>query len=175
VPESVGVNIRGRSYKILADVTVTSDSTGVIFAHGSRFGGHALFIKGRKLYYVYNFLGIKPEQKFISSEDVAPGKHTVGVAFVREKSGPHGETIGKTQLYVDETVVAEGPMKTQPGHFSLTGDGICVGFDSEDQVSEEYEAPNPFTDGTILGVGVDVGEDVYLDLEREAAAAMARD
>src|SRR6185369_9151726 len=66
VPESVGVNIRGRSYKIIADVTVTSDSSGVIFAHGSRFGGHALFIKGRKLYYVYNFLGIKPEQKFVS-------------------------------------------------------------------------------------------------------------
>ena len=175
VPESVGVNIRGRSYKIVADVNVTSDSTGVIWAHGSRFGGHALFIKGRKLYYVYNFLGIKPEQKFVSSDDLAPGKHTVGMAFVREKSGPHGEAIGKTQLYVDETVVAEGPMKTQPGHFSLTGDGICVGYDSEDQVTEEYEAPNPFTDGSILGVAVDVGEDVYLDLEREAAAAMARD
>ena len=28
-----------------------------IFAHGSRFGGHALFIKDRKLWYVYNFLG----------------------------------------------------------------------------------------------------------------------
>ena len=40
---------------------------GVIFAHGSRFGGHALFIKDHKLYYVYNFLGIKPEQKFVSS------------------------------------------------------------------------------------------------------------
>jgi len=175
VPESVGVNIRGRSYKIVADVNVTSDSTGVIWAHGSRFGGHALFIKGRKLYYVYNFLGIKPEQKFVSSDDLAPGKHTLGMAFGREKSGPHGEAIGKTQLYVDETVVAEGPMKTQPGHFSLTGDGICVGYDSEDQVTEEYEAPDPFTDGSILGVAVDVGEDVYLDLEREAAAAMARD
>ena len=55
------------------------------------------------------------------------------MAFVREKSGKYGESIGKTQLYVDEKVVAEGPMKTQPGHFSLSGDGICVGYDSEDQ------------------------------------------
>ena len=39
----------------------------MIFAHGSRFGGHSLFIKNRKLYYVYNFLGIKPEQKFVST------------------------------------------------------------------------------------------------------------
>ena len=39
---------------------------GVIFAHGSRFGGHALFIKDGKLHYVYNFLGIPPEQTFTS-------------------------------------------------------------------------------------------------------------
>ena len=174
IPEAVGANIRGRSYKIIADVTLTSDSTGVIFAHGSRFGGHALFIQERKLYYVYNFLGIKPEQKFVSKE-LAPGKHTVGMTFVREKSGKYGESIGKTQLYVDDQVVAAGPMKTQPGHFTLGGDGLCVGYDSEDRVSEEYEGTNPFTDGAILGVAIDVGDDVYLDLGKEAAAAMARD
>jgi len=175
VPESVGVNVRGRSYRIVADVNVTSDTTGVIFAHGSRFGGHALFIKDRRLYYVYNFLGIKPEQKLVSKEELQPGKHTLGMAFVREKSGKYGEAVGTTQLYVDEQVVAEGPMKTQPGHFTLCGDGICVGYDSEDQVSGEYTAPNKFTDGTIYAVAVDVGTDVYLDLEREAAAALARD
>ena len=46
VPESAAVNIRGRSFKILADVEIDSpDAAGVIFAHGSRFGGHALFLK----------------------------------------------------------------------------------------------------------------------------------
>jgi arylsulfatase A-like enzyme len=175
VPEAVGVNIRGRSYKIIADVDLTSDAHGVLFAHGSRFGGHALFIKDRKLFYVYNFLGIKPEQKLVSKEDLAPGKHALGVAFVREKSGQHGEAIGKAQLYIDDKVVAESPMKTQPGHFSLGGDGICVGYDSEDRVSEEYEAPYAFTDGKLLGVAVDVGDDVYLDLEKEAVGAFARD
>jgi len=175
VPESIAVNVRGRSYKIIADVDLTSDSAGVIFAHGSRFGGHALFIKDRRLYYVYNFLGIKPEQKFVSSEPLQPGKHTLGMAFAREKSGKYGESIGTTQLYVDEKVVAEGPMKTQPGHFTLCGDGLCVGLDSEDQVTSEYTAPNKFSDGTIIGVAVDVASDVYPDLEREAAGALARD
>jgi len=174
VPEAVGANIRGRSYKILADVTTTSDSHGVIFAHGSRFGGHTLFIKDRKLHYVYNFLGIKPEQKLVS-EELAPGKHVLGMAFVREKSGKYGESIGKAQLFVDEKVVAEAPWKTQPGNFTLGGDGICVGYDSEDNVSEEYAPPNEFCDGKILGVAIDVGDDVYLDLEHLAAAAMARD
>ena len=47
VPESAAVNVRGRSYKILADVEIADPNcSGVIFAHGSRFGGHALFIEG---------------------------------------------------------------------------------------------------------------------------------
>ena len=175
IPESVAVSIRGRSYKIVADVNLTSDAHGVLFAHGSRFGGHALFIKDRRLYYVYNFLGIKPEQKLVSKEELQPGKHVLGMAFAREKSGQFGEAIGKAQLYIDDKVVAEGSLKTQAGHFTLGGDGLCVGYDSEDKVTEEYEAPNRFTDGTILGVGVDVGDDVYLDLEKEAAGALARD
>ena len=67
------VNIRGRSYKILAEVEITSpDAEGVIFAHGSRFGGHALFLKDRGLHYVYNFLGIPPEQLF-SPRSSSPG------------------------------------------------------------------------------------------------------
>lgn len=174
VPEAVAANIRGRSYKIVADVDLTSDSAGVIFAHGSRFGGHTLFIKDRRLNYVYNFLGIKPEQT-LTSDVLQPGKHVLGVAFVREKSGQHGESLGKAQLYIDDKVVAEAPWKTQPGHFTLCGDGLCVGYDSEDRVSEAYKAPYEFCDGTILGVAVDVGDDVYFDLEKEAAAAMARD
>jgi len=174
VPESAAVNIRGRSYKIIADVNLTSDAHGVIFAHGSRFGGHALFIKDRRLYYVYNFLGISPEQQFIS-DPLTQGKHALGMAFTREKSGQHGESLGRTQLYVDDRVVAEGPMRTQSGPFTLCGDGLCVGFDSADRVSREYEGSYRFVDGTILGVAVDVSSQVYLDLEREAVGAFARD
>src|SRR5262249_7068860 len=37
VPETAAVNIRGRSYKIIADVDITANAKGVIFAHGSRF------------------------------------------------------------------------------------------------------------------------------------------
>lgn len=145
-----------------------------IFAHGSRFGGHSLFIKDRRLYYVYNFLGVE-EQKFVSSETLANGQHAVGVSFAREKSGSRGESLGRAQLFIDERVVAEGPMRTQPGFFTLCGDGLCVGYDSGDRVSREYEGKYEFSDGTILGVGIDVGEQAYLDLEKEAIAAFARD
>src|SRR5262249_27158749 len=99
VPEMSAANIRGRSYKIIADVDLTDKASGVILAQGSRFGGHALFIKDHKLNYVYNFLGIKPEQKIVSPQALTPGKHTLGIEFVREKAGQYQESIGKARLY----------------------------------------------------------------------------
>jgi hypothetical protein len=174
VPEGVAVNIRGRSYKIIADVDITQDAQGVIFAHGSRFGGHALFVKDRKLHYIYNFLGIKPEQEFVSDE-LKPGKHALGMEFTRETAGDYGESHGTTALYVDDKVAAKGPMRAQVGKFTLAGDGLCVGYDSGDNVSAHYTNPGTFTGGTILGVTVDVSAESYLDLEKEAAGALARD
>jgi arylsulfatase len=174
VPEGVAVNTRGRSYKIIADVEITDKTSGVIFAHGSRFGGHALFIKDKKLYYVYNFLGIKPEQQFVSPE-LKPGKYSLGMEFVREKAGKFHESLGKTTLYVNDKAVTSGPMRTQPGKFTLSGDGLCIGRDSGDAVSQEYKAPGTFKDGKILGVGVSVEKAQYLDLETLAAAVLARE
>jgi arylsulfatase len=176
VPEGVAVNIRNRSYKILANVEITDpDASGVIFAHGSRFGGHSLFIKDHKLYYVYNFLGIKPEQQFVSSVDLKPGKYTLGMEFDRTGAGPHNESLGTTKLYVNDQVVAEGPMKTQPGKFTLSGDGLAVGFDSGDAVSQEYKTPGKFEGGAIQFVGVTVEEAAYADLEAEAQRALLAD
>ena len=146
----------------------------MLFAHGSRFGGHSLFLKDKKLFYTYNFLGIPPEQKFVSPE-LKPGKYTVGVEFTREGAGPNHEAVGKTKLFVNDKVVAEGPMRTQVGKFTLCGDGLCVGFDSADAVSNEYAGSNPFKGGTIKFVGVTVEKAQYLDLERLAAAALAVD
>lgn len=174
VPESVAVNVRGRSYKILANVEIEDpDASGVLFAHGSRFGGHALFLKDKKLHYVYNFLGIKPEQEFVSGV-LAPGKYTLGMEFEWDHAGEYGESFGTTRLYVNDDVVAEGDMKTQPGKFTLSGDGLCVGYDSGDNVSQQYASPGEFEGGTIQFVGVTVEELKYQDLESEARRAMLK-
>jgi hypothetical protein len=146
----------------------------VIFAHGSRFGGHTLFIKDGRLNYVYNFLGIPPEQTFTSGV-LAPGAHALGMEFVRESAGEHGESIGTCKLYVDDQIVAEGPMRAQIGKFTLCGDGLCIGWDSADAVSGQYVNPFPFEGGKLLGVAIDVSEEQYLDLELEALAALARE
>jgi arylsulfatase len=175
VPESVAANTRGRSFRILAEVDLTSpDAEGVLFAHGSRFGGHVLFLKDKKLWYVYNFLGIEPEQQFVS-KTLEPGKHVLGVEFVKESQGEHGESHGTATLYIDEEAVASGPMRTQLALFTLCGDGLCIGRDSADAVSKEYTTPYRFKGGTIAQVEVNVGADQYVDLEKEAAAMLARE
>jgi len=174
VPEGVAVNIRERSYKIIANVDITAAADGVLFAHGSRFGGHALFITDGRLHYIYNFLGIPPEQDFVS-ERLTPGRHSLGMEFVRESTGKYGESLGTTTLYVDDKVVATGPMRAQAGRFGMGGDGLCIGYDSGDNISGRYRNPGTFTGGTIQLVAVDVGEQSFADLEREAAAALARD
>jgi arylsulfatase len=149
----------------------------VLFAHGSRFGGHALYVKERRLYYVYNFVGIV-EQKVVATEDIPSGTDLILSASFEEKGEqPRGVANGTLSLYVGDRKVGESQIKTQPGKFSLAGEGLCVGLDSREPVTDDYpgEAPWAFTGGTIKHVAVDVSGEHYVDLEREAVAMLARE
>jgi hypothetical protein len=65
-------------------------------------------------------------------------------------------------------MVAEGPMRVQAGNFSLVGDGLCIGYDSGDAVSQLYKTPGTFKGGTIFFVDVSVDKAQYLNAEKEA-------
>ena len=54
---------------------------------------------------------------------------------------------------------------------------LCVGRDSGAAVTDDYpdSPPHRFTGGTIRRVAIDVSGEPYLDLEREAAAMLARE
>ena len=90
-------------------------------------------------------------------------------------TGEHSESHGPLKLYIDDEVVAEQEIRTQSGHFSLCGEGLCIGYDSGDAVSSEYKAPFAWTRGRIVKVVFDVADDRYVDVERHIAAALARD
>jgi hypothetical protein len=94
--------------------------------------------------------------------------------FTRDSASEYGESIGNMKLYIDDKVVAEGPMKTQPAKFTLSGDGLFIGYDSGDAVSELYKSPGEFTGGTIQFVGVTVEGTPYVNLEAEARRVMQR-
>lgn len=172
VPEASAASTIGRSFKILAEVDFTGKSQGVIVSQGSRFGGYSLFAKNGKLNFVYNFLGIPPEQK-LAAPAPSNGRHIVGVEFAKEKMGKNLETLGVMKLYIDDKVVAEAPFRTQSGRYGLCGEGLCVGYDSGDPVSSEYRYKFAFSGGTIVKVIYDVGEGPYLDVKRDLVIALA--
>ena len=87
---------------------------------------------------------------------------------------PYGGKIQMPTLQPVEEANA-GAMQTQIGSFNLCGDGLCVGRDSSDPVTDEYPTPSTFSGGTIIQVEIGVGEDRYVDLEKEAASALARE
>jgi len=54
------------------------------------------------------------------------------------------------------------------GKFTLGGDGLCIGFDNEDPVTDKYPEPSDFRGGKIYFVTINVAGKQYLDLEKEA-------
>jgi arylsulfatase A-like enzyme len=178
VPESQAVNIRNRSYTIAAQVDLpVAGGQGVLFAHGSRFGGHSLYVKDSRLHYVYNFVGMM-EQRIDATEDLPTGEDLLlSVSFDKDGEDPPHVSTGILSLYHGDHKVGEGRIKTQPGKFMIAGEGLCVGRDSGEPITDDYpgDAPWRFTGGTIKRVAVDVSGEPFVDLEREAQAMLARE
>jgi len=154
--------------------TINVDAAGVLFAHGARFGGHALYVKDGKLKYVYNFVGDQV-QVIESTEPLPSGRKVLSASFERE-----GDTMpaeGTLTLRVGEEPVGQGRIRTQPGKFSIAGEGLTIGKDSGEPVTTDYpgQAPWPFTGGTIHRAAVDVSGQPFVDLAAEVRMAFMRD
>jgi len=178
VPESQAVNIRNRSFSIGALVDIPdAGAEGVLFAQGSRFGGHALYVKDNRLQYVYNFVGLF-KQAVVASEELPTGENLIfSASFEKDGEDPPNVSTGILSLYYGDRKVGEGRIKTQPGKFSLAGEGLSVGRDGGEPVTGDYAGGSPWTfrGGTIHRVAVDVSGEPYLDLEREAQAMLTRE
>ena len=174
VPESVSAHIRGRSFNFAVHAQIQSaEPRGVLFAHGSRFGGHALYIKDLKLCYVYNWLGEK-EQKLVADGPVPQGACILGVRF-RLEGNDRGIPKGSAALYINDHKAAEADIITQPGPFGLAGSGLMVGRNSGEPVSSDYQSPFAFKGGVIREVVVDVSGELYRDFEKELRSMLMRD
>jgi arylsulfatase A-like enzyme len=175
VPESAAPNTRNRSFSVAAEVTIeTEEAGGVLLAHGSRFGGYALYVKDRKLKFVYNFVG-EFDQIVESAEPIPAGHVVLSASFERD-----GETLpaeGTLTLYFGDRAVGESRIKTQPGRFSIAGEGLNVGSDGAEPVTDDYPGERPwrFTGGTIKRAIIDVSGTPFVDLAKEARMAYARD
>lgn len=169
--------IRGRSFTVLADVTVeTTGAEGVIYKQGGAHGGHVLFIQDGRLQYVYNFLGER-QQQIQSNGPIPLGRHLFGVRYERTGTVPNSHTpIGNVTLYFDEHAVGMLPdVITHPGTFGLAGAGITVGRNGGSAVSSKYKAPFVLTGGSVAQVTIDLSGRPYEDVEKELALAFSRD
>lgn len=186
VPEGVAVNIRSRSYRIKATVTVTDSTRGVIFAHGSRFGGHTMYIQGGQLNYLYNFLGVSTKQyKITVDEKLADGKYIFKAHFQRNPLFKDPDSIGISQGRLTLSVyTSDGKelinsssaiIQTQPAKFTLSGDGLCIGYDSADPITQYEDEKGVFKNGRIKYVDVLVSGNPIINHKAEAKRAMMRE
>ena len=161
-------------YTLAADVRLdTPEVRGVLFAQGGRFGGHSLCLLDGRLHYLYNCLG-RTEQKIGSPDRVPVGDHILSAAFRADDRKDNGLTAGTLTLRVDGREVGAIRIRTQPGMFACDGEGLCVGRDSGQAVSADYDPPFHFLGGTIREVLVDVSGRPFADLEKEATGAFMR-
>lgn len=199
IPEAVAPNIRGRSYSIEATISISNAETevkGVLMAHGGRFGGHSFYIHNGKLCYVYNWLG-QQEQKISCTLPTDKSDMTLKVEFAKEKtltpSNPNfdpnlgSSTVGNLKLSIDgiEQTGADiegtfsdysGKLLTQPGKFSLCGEGFNIGRDPGQPVSTDYEHEYEFEGAKLKTVTVTIKNDAgAVDYEKELRGMLMRD
>ena len=154
--ENAFINVKNRSVTITADLEIPrGGANGVILAQGGRFGGWSLHMKGGKLAYSYNFLGM--ERTTISASTAVPaGKATVKMHFAYDGGG--AGKGGTVTLFVGGKKVGQGRIaRTLPGIFSVD-DASDVGMDEGTPVIESYQPKSTRFTGTIRKVVVDVKE-----------------
>jgi arylsulfatase A-like enzyme len=178
VPPAVAVNTLRRSFTVAAGVQVDDpDAHGVLFAVGGVGGGHSLFVKDGRLHYVNNWVG-ELEQMVVSQQEVVPGKHVLAAEFRKTGDDPDtSSALGTLTLYIDTEPAGSADIKTQPGAFTIAGDGLSVGRDSGSPVTREYGENGgfPFTGGTIERVIVDVSGEEFVDHDEEVRRWLLRD
>ena len=139
--EYTAVNVKDRSHTITAHVDIPeAGAEGVLLAHGSWFAGYSLYVKGGRLVYVHNCMGLA-EYRIESTAAVPAGRHTLAFHFAR--TGPHR---GRGTLLIDGKPVGEGEIpRTVPHVIETSGEGLCCGYDSGLPVTPDYAAPFRFT------------------------------
>src|SRR5262249_40915022 len=151
VPEMSAPSLKGRSYRITADVVIPQGGAeGMLLTQGGRFGGHGLFVQNGKLVYVYNLAGAFVTN-LTSTDSVPPGEASLCYEFAADSAQRGGGGTGR--LLINGKKVGETRLaRTVPNRFSLD-EGMDVGEDTGTPVCESYVTPFKFT-GTLKRVTI---------------------
>jgi arylsulfatase len=93
-----------------------------------------------------------------------------------------GQPRGPFTLHAAEKEIGKGRIKTQPGKFFIAGEGLNVGKDGAEPVTDDYPGGAPARRaraarprGAIVRAAVDVSGEPFVDLAAEAGMAFMRD
>ncbi len=143
IPEGTAPDLKNKSFKIGADVTIpAAGADGVIATQGGRFNGWGLYLDQGKPVFHYNLAGV---QRFTvaGKAKLAPGKHVVVVDFKYDGGG-----IGKgatVTISVDDKPVAKGRVDRTYAFRVALDETLDIGEDTGTPVSEDYHVPFKFT------------------------------
>jgi arylsulfatase len=183
IDNEAAVNVRMRPFSVVAQATIPEGGAeGVLIAQGGRFAGWSLFVKDGRLVYEHNYLGLE-HYRVTSDVAIPAGPVTLGMAFAvtgqfeiapeLAAMGVHGVS-GEATLYINGHAAGSGYIaKTVPFGWSLCGEGLCCGFDSETPVSDLYESPFHFT-GDLANVVVSVSGAPYENVMMEVRQAFMK-
>jgi len=169
VPEHVAVNVRNRTHRIVADVTIDKGvkANGVIVAFGSVLGGFSFYLRDGRPQYVHNLFGARRDV-VKATNIVGPGSHHLECVFSRT-----GAFAGTIELRVDGRSAASGEIPHfTPMSFSYTGGGLTCGYEVGPAVGDDYEAPFRANFG-LSEVTIDVTGSPVRDPMAEFEAIMA--
>ena len=94
-----------------------------------------------------------------------------------ERDGDSMPADGTLTLHAGDQAIGQGQIKTQPGKFSIAGEGLNIGKDGAEPVTDDYPGRSP---GLSLAAPsssavVDVTGQPFVDLAAEARMAFLRD
>ncbi len=172
----VAVDVKNRSHTVSAEVNIPpGGAEGMLICQGGRFGGWALYVKGKRLKYAYNYAGITSH--IISADrDIPAGSCRLCYEF-EKKSEPDfmkGKGAGGiVRLYINDDKVGEAEIPvTSAICYDIPGNLACGGDEGE-PVVDDYTTPFKFT-GVIKQVIVDVSGEPVVHHEMQGRIAMAR-
>ncbi len=138
IAEKSSAPVKNRSHMIETTLEITGKEEGVIVAVGGMTGGFTMFIKGRRLYFDYNYLdGVYYTLK---SRKLPKGKVDVKFNFIKT-----GEFAGTGELHVNGEKVDEVEMPQMHISTYSLAETFDIGRDTGTQVSKIYKDPFPFT------------------------------
>ena len=150
LPETIAPNLRNRGFTVAAALTVPEAGAvdGVIVAQGSHAGGYALYLKGRRLHFAYNFVGtaitVVP-----ASVELPAGEVEARVVLTKGEIGTYD-----VALWYGDVPVGEGKIERRtPVTYGMTG--FTVGYQAGGSICPDLDGRCEVTPGVLGKVVVE--------------------